>query len=127
MTKKAKVFGTLIWIKRYYNLTIFESSSLSNSRYYVENLTLFFVIQDKKYLIDLNQKIKVAAGVINPNPNYIIELLDEVYRFPVDPRILKENLDIVHTVKAIRGYVGPVSHAPGISPLQGEELNARVR
>jgi len=82
--------------------------------------------KDKKCLIDLNQKIKVAAGVVNPNPNYLIELLDEVYRFPVDPRILKENLDIVHTVKAIRGYVGPVSHIPGISPLQGEELNARI-
>ena len=69
----------------------------------------------------------MAAGVVNPNPNYIIELLDEVYRFPVDPRILKENMEIVQTVKAIRGYVGPVSHVPGISPLQGEELSARVR
>ena len=93
----------------------------------MKKITLFSVIQDKKYLIDLNQKIKVAAGVVNPNPNYIIELLDEVYRFPVDPRILKENLEIVQTVKAIRGYVGPVSHVPGISPLQGDELNARVR
>ena len=69
----------------------------------------------------------MAAGVVNPNPNYIIELLDEVYRFPVDPRILNENMEIVQTVKAIRGYVGPVSHVPGISPLQGEELNAWVR
>ena len=71
--------------------------------------------------------MKVAAGVVNPNPNYIIELLDEIYRFPVDPRILKENLEIVQTIKAIRGYVGPVSHVPGITPLQGGELNARVR
>ena len=69
----------------------------------------------------------MAAGVVNPNPNYIIELLDEVYRFPVDPRILNENMEIVQTVKAMRGYVGPVSHVPGISPLQGEELSARVR
>ena len=69
----------------------------------------------------------MAAGVVNPNPTYIIELLDEVYQFQVDPRILKENLEIVQTVKAIRGYVGPVSHVPGISPLHGEELNARVR
>ena len=69
----------------------------------------------------------MAAGVVNPNPNYIIELLDEVYRFPADPRILNENMEIVQTVKAIRGYVGPISHVPGISPLQGEELNARVR
>ena len=79
-----------------------------------------------KYLVDLDQKITVAAGVNNPNPKYIIELLDELYRLPVDPRILKEKAEIVQTIKAIRGYVGPISHVPGISPYQGEELNARV-
>ena len=68
----------------------------------------------------------MAAGVNNPNLNYIIELLDELYRLPVDPRILKEKMEIVQTIKAMRGYVGPISQVPGISPYQGEELNAKV-
>ena len=76
--------------------------------------------------MDLDQKIKVAAGVNNPNTNYILELLDELYQLPMDPRILKEKMAIVETIKVMRGYVGPVSHVPGISPYQGEELNARV-
>ena len=77
-------------------------------------------------MIDLDQKIKVAAGVNHPNPNYIIELLDELYRLPVDPRILNEKIEIVQTIKAMRGYVGPISQVPGISHNQGEELNAKV-
>ena len=84
-------------------------------------------MQEKKFLIDLDQKLKVAASAVTPNPKYIVELLDELYRCPVDPRILNEKMDIVQTIKAIRGYVGPISNVPGISPYQGEELNAAVR